>query len=1280
MKFFSTFFLLIITSLGFSQESSSFSKVENLPNQWVKAIAQDSLGFIWIGTEDGLCRYDGNQIKTLRHSIEDENSLAANSIYDITNTSHELIIGTQGGGMSIFNTHEVRFKTINKYKEGTFSYVKKALKISKDNFSLITDEGIFIYNKVNDSLKKIGVGGINSKVAVIDSMTLWISAKNNLYKYSLAENKVIFYKEFKNTIETLAMVKKQLLVTFNNRLISFNEQGVQKEVLTEETIIHVISNQSEIVVTSKNALFHFNIDSFNLFKIKTSLQFDESDITAIFFDNDSQLWIGTTKGLFKTKSRLPMLKRRMITVHARRIIKQNEVLYVTGNNGLFKLKDTIEEKILDGNFLALQSFNNQLWATNIKGEVFKFNNDTIVKKILLPKQGEYHRVFGLVQDSLDRIWLGSWLSGVYVLNNNGDILAHFKIDTDSKTDESKIIQMYLDTKDRLWIATSAYGLFMLPKISSNNLELKSLSFKHYTYNFNNKNTINSNLLFSIEEDKKGTIWISTDLGVASYNEKDNSFNRLRINTRLFDKKIMAIRCDNTNNLWLSTISDGVYLYNQTSKKIINYTKNSGLISNAFLYTSAYYDTIENMLYLGTDAGVQTIDLSTSQKKIIKQKPIIASLTINGEVSNFVNTPYQNTIHLTHTQNNIALSFSNLDLKHASNITYRYKLDNDNWKDMNAQTIYFSNLSYNSHKLMVKANYNLDVNSTENAISTFTIVVTPPWFKTFLAYILYTIISLFFIGTMLYLFLKNKIASIKAEKTKEINILQSEMYANISHEFRTPLTVIDGLSKILQKPKDSTHVIKNAQYIERNSNQLLKLVNQMLDLVSLDAKQMLINYKKADIIIFIKTVTTYYKALAQSKNIKLQFLSKIPSLLMDFDDDKLQKIINNLLSNAIKFTPEKGIVTVELIVENKHLCIKVTDTGAGIAVKHLPNIFNRYYKTFDIDNNLGSGIGMALTKELTLLMQGRIEVQSAVNQGSQFYVWLPITTKAKERELNYTLPFVNTDTVTFEDKNEIKKLNITKTKNNLSLLIVEDNEDIKIYLKQLLQDRYHIFTASNGKEAIKIAQNKNLDIIISDISMPKMDGFELCKHIKQNAKTSHIPVVIVSARTMIDAKIKAYRLGADAYLYKPFNEQELLLIIKNLLLKQQQQISYFSNLLQLKTSHKQNADINKIDVDFIKAIQEYALHKNQNLSIDELAKKLATSRSQLHRKIKALTGKSTTNYINYIRVEKAKNVLITTTLQINEVAYEVGFDSPTYFSKTFKKLENVSPTIFRENNK
>ena len=891
MKFFFTFLLFTITSLGFSQESSSFSKVKNLPNQWVKAIAQDSLGFIWIGTEDGLCRYDGNQIKTLRHSIEDKNSLAANSIEDIISTSQELIVGTQGGGMSIFNTQKAKFKTINKYKDGTFSYVKKINKISKNNFILSTDEGLFKYNKVNDSINRIGIGIINSEIVVIDSNTIWVSRNNMLYKYNLKENKILFSKEFKSTIKMLAMVKKQLLVAFNKRFISFNEQeGVQKEILTEHTIIQLISNPSKIIVASKNTLFYFNIDNFNLSKIETSLQFDKSNITTIFFDKDNQLWIGTTKGLFKNKSLMPIFKRRAIPIHARRITKNNKMLYIAGVNGLFKLNGTTEKKILDGNFSALQNFNKNLWTVNTRGEVFKFNKDTIVKKI---KFGE-NRIYGLVQDNLDRVWVGTWLRGVHVLNDNGDILAHFKIDTDFKTDQSKIVQMYIDSKDRLWIATSAYGLFMLPNVSSTNLELKNLPFQHYAYDFNNKNTINSNLLFSIEEDKKGTIWISTDLGVASYNEPNNNFNRLRINTTLFDKKVMAIRCDNANNLWLSTISDGVYLYNQTSKKIINYTTNSGLISNAFLYTSAYYDAIENMLYLGTDAGVQTIDLSVSQKTIKKKKPIITSLTINGELNKFVNTPYQNLINLKHAENNIALSFSNLDLEHAANITYSYKLDNNNWKDMNAQTVYFSNLSYASHKLMVKANYNFDVNSAENAISTFTILVTPPWHKTIWAYILYIVITLFFIITILYLFLKNKIASIKAEKNKEINMLQSEMYGNISHEFRTPLTVIDGLSKMLQKPTtETTHVIKSAQYIERNSNQLLKLVNQMLDLVSLDAKQMLINYKKADVVVFLKTVTTYYKALAQSKNVKIQFSSKISSLLMDFDDDKLQKIINNL---------------------------------------------------------------------------------------------------------------------------------------------------------------------------------------------------------------------------------------------------------------------------------------------------------------------------------------------------------------------------------------------------
>lgn len=319
--------------------------------------------------------------------------------------------------------------------------------------------------------------------------------------------------------------------------------------------------------------------------------------------------------------------------------------------------------------------------------------------------------------------------------------------------------------------------------------------------------------------------------------------------------------------------------------------------------------------------------------------------------------------------------------------------------------------------------------------------------------------------------------------------------------------------------------------------------------------------------------------------------------------------------------------------------------------------------------------MALTKELVELMKGKIDVKSKVDKGSQFLIWLPITKKAHIESPNYSLPFLeaNYNTQEFEEVQ-----NTTQSNHKFSILIVEDNSDIRTYLKQLLHNTYRIYTASNGKEGVKIAESKTIDIIISDVTMPKMDGFEFCKHIKQNVKTSHIPFVIVSARTQTKAKLKGYKLGVDAYLFKPFNAEELKLIINNLLHKVEQTRNYFSTLLKLKETDLPN--IQQLDIDFMKQVQTYALSKTTKLSVDELAKSLHTSRSQLHRKIKALTGKSTTNYINTIRLEKAKEILETTDLHISEIAYEVNFEDLAYFSKAFKKKYTYSPSQYRENHK
>jgi len=514
--------------------------------------------------------------------------------------------------------------------------------------------------------------------------------------------------------------------------------------------------------------------------------------------------------------------------------------------------------------------------------------------------------------------------------------------------------------------------------------------------------------------------------------------------------------------------------------------------------------------------------------------------------------------------------------------------------------------------------------------------------------------------------------IEKDRAETSENLMHQFLANISHEFRTPLTIISGLSNELLEDNENDTQRNLLKGITYSNNQLLNLVNQTLDLSSLDAKKMIPSYKNGDIIIFIEKCVSIFKSYTDSKQLTLTFKSDISNLTMDFDDDKLQKILNNLLSNAIKFTPEKGEIDVYLKQIKNQLRIIVSDTGIGIEKKELSQIFERYYKTYDLKQNIGTGIGLALTKELVKLLQGSISIDSKIGIGTTFIVDLPIQNTSIKADTFHKIPFIDYDD---NHVSQIKKGIKQKTTN--TILLVEDNKEIINFIKLILCDLYTIYTANNGVKGLKIANNKHIDFIISDVMMPEMDGFEFCKHIKKDINTSHIPFVIISARTETKDKVEAYKLGVDAYLIKPFNKQELLLIIKNLLGKKQKQISFLSNLLYLRNNHKEVPDINELDLNLIKNIQEFALDNNKQMSIEELAQHLYTSRSQLHKKVKSLTGMSITNYMNHIRIEKAKDLLKTTQLTISEIAYDVGFVSSNYFSRSFKKTTNTSPVSYRQ---
>ncbi len=543
--------------------------------------------------------------------------------------------------------------------------------------------------------------------------------------------------------------------------------------------------------------------------------------------------------------------------------------------------------------------------------------------------------------------------------------------------------------------------------------------------------------------------------------------------------------------------------------------------------------------------------------------------------------------------------------------------------------------------------------------------------------------LILLSAITYFLVSRKIAAEERKRIKETNQLKNALFTNITHEFRTPLTVIKGMTATIKsdlqnkKPED---VQNSIEMIERNSNNLLHLVNEMLDLSKIESGNMELQLVQSNVIPFIKYLGESFNSYAQENEISLTIYSEIESLLMDFDSKKLTSIMSNLLSNAIKFTEEQGkiIVHINEVVEKdqSYLFLKIQDSGIGIASEELPYIFNRFYQTdaSTVRKNEGTGIGLALTKELVELMNGTIKVKSTLGKGTEFSVRIPVTNNAPttsqvSHSLDSTFPIIRTKS---------KQVSvISKTTTELPLvLIIEDNMDVAYYLKTCLGNTYETIHAVNGIEGIKMAFEKIPDIIICDIMMPGKDGFEVCETLKNDGRSDHIPIIILTAKATFEDKIKGLSIGADAYLAKPFNKEELFTRLNQLILVRKKLMnklekSGFSSLLNEKLEHPQTKFLKQI----IESVHNHL--DDANFGATQLAKELRLSESQIYRKLKAITDKSTAIFIRTVRLEKAKELLQTSSKSVSEIAYAVGFNDPSWFSRAFKDEFGVAPSAIHK---
>jgi signal transduction histidine kinase/DNA-binding response OmpR family regulator/AraC-like DNA-binding protein len=558
--------------------------------------------------------------------------------------------------------------------------------------------------------------------------------------------------------------------------------------------------------------------------------------------------------------------------------------------------------------------------------------------------------------------------------------------------------------------------------------------------------------------------------------------------------------------------------------------------------------------------------------------------------------------------------------------------------------------------------------------------------------------------------KEKIASSAAVQLKELDVVKTRLYTNITHEFRTPLTVILGMAQqAMDKPQE--HLQEGLTMITRNGQNLLNLVNQMLDLNKLESGKLDLQYQQVDVVNFLKYIVESLHSLAENKGITMHFLTDLDTLTMDIEENRLQQVVSNLLSNAVKFTPKGGNIYMTIGRNNGTLSLKVKDTGVGISEEQLPYIFDRFYQadTTATRHGEGTGIGLSLTRELVKLMNGTIAVKSHPHKGSEFEVTLPITHLSDMKETNGEGISIAENKAILLEESPLILENQSKNNEKPLVLIADDNADVRAYIASCLAADYNLLIAKDGRECENIAFEKTPDLIISDVMMPFKDGFEVCKTLKTDERTSHIPIIMLTAKADIDSKLQGFEHGADAYLMKPFNKEELLLRIKKLLELRQQLQQYYlnigfgvsdlgSNKPKSDVQNAQNTEggknliaetpiekntpyINSFDNSFVVKVKT-TIEKHisdADLDIEKLARNLALSTSQLNRKLTALTGLSTNNFMRYVRLIKAKELLLHSGFSITAIAYDSGFNDPAYFIRVFKQEFGVTPQVWREQN-
>ncbi|WP_258104236.1 two-component regulator propeller domain-containing protein [Marinoscillum sp. MHG1-6] len=1332
-----TTMLILIGLVGYAQQTlftqykfNRLNEADGLTNNVINDIVQDTLGQVWVATNEGLFRYEGFGFQAFIKDKSNATALPNNAITKLHLDHRNNIWLMTDDGVAIYSYQS---DIIERFMPEDIQGRIGAMTIDGqgDYYFGEFDGGISKvangeYTKLNLFHEESGIDFGQYSVFNLECIGnfLWATVSDlGVICYNLHTGEIELFSSYEITgwekvkyFDLRIDSKNHVWVgteagVFSLRYQSNGTRHVDRrlaDILPQDDYLATFRDKEDIlwIGSRHQGLFKVQIENNDGYQLLNRFTYRDDErgvssgaISSIFQESSGLLWLGTHNGgvnIFNPKGEVVRMVKKEAFTSSSSLPLSNVWGLCESNNGNIWVG-------MDGAGLSLLNpFNGQL------------------KNNLIPEL-ESGAVLGVLEDSKERVWVGTYANGIYLYERSFSVekRKHFTVDNSSLM-VNDIRCFYESVKGDIYIGTNQGGMYVYDEKnerlefieSTNNLDIRSIASTGSGYLYLgtygrgilkyhigshiiestvwNENEIRSqDVVFDLETDGSYIYAATQHSGVVIYDSKSDEFVQHEALDALSGRSVSAVKMDGDDNLWITT-NTGVLMYNEELPELFQFGIEDGFQSGHFNFGSTLFTT-NGFMVMG---GIYGMNLFYPNELISKKSTseiVLNQLKISDKVVNPENSevfPNGKSIFLTdkivlhHLDNifSIQFSFPGFTTHKKSDFVYMLEGYESQWQ-------YGAESNLATYRNVPPGHYTFWVKSVNgNTQRSLEVIITPPYWKTWQAYFIYSILVILIIWRLnkfnnSRIVLRQKLTFEQELREKEHNVMQEKLrfYTNFSHELKTPLTLIQGPVNDLLRSAQNKRDQRYLSLIKKNTAIILKFINRMLEFRKIEMNKTTLNVGKHDLKFLAQEEAESFAYLAKERGVKFGFYCE-NELEAWLDLEKIQIVLNNLLSNALKFTPEGKSVHFGVHENNAEIIIEVKDEGVGIKSHELSEIFSPFYQASNSYGTGGSGIGLALSKSFVELHMGTIDVESSEGDGTKFTIRIP---SGKERfEGKDYVRFIDdvkrqTDLIASEDHGHEEIESLQEKENEKMLLVVDDNKDILTYVESLFDQEFKIIKAENGKEAFEFAINNTPDIIISDLMMPGMDGIEFCKKIKSNISTSHVPLIMLTAKDSKQDKIKGYDVGADGYVTKPFASEVLIARVNSLVKNREMlELRYESNDLI-----DRNASGSSREVEFVLEAERITLQmlEESEFSVPLLCKELGMSQSALYRKIKSLTGVSIQVFIRKIRIKRAAQLLLSEDMTVSEIAFSLEFSDLKYFRKCFKEQFGLSPSEYRANN-